>query len=990
MSQPSPIGGLAPPVVYPTTNNLASIARADFNNDGVADLAVVEQQDANGNGNVEIFLGNSDGTFQAPYTISFPANQNLDWIVSADFNHDGKADLAVAGRAPGKVFILIGNGSGGFGDPVNYGATTAPNQTAIAVGDFNGDGYADLAVSGDDGDVALFTNNGDGTFSVTGRPAGGNPYSVAAADFNGDGITDLAFANFSNDNVSVLFGNGDGSFGSPATYSVPAGSGPLYIAAADLNGDGIPDLAVTNEAGTGTGVSVLLGNANGTFGAATVYFPGIAKPSALAFGDFNGDGKTDIAVTSFTASTNSVSILLGNGLGAFPTETNYVGGAWPLGLVVGDFNGDGRPDIVTADAISASNISVMLALVPTVTTLTPSPNPSTFGASVALTAAVSPSSATGTVTFFDGATSLGTGSLSGGTATLNIATLSVGAHSLTASYGGDTNDAISVSTAVNQTVNQAATITTLTTSPRPSTFGASVTLTATLAPVSATGTVTFFDGAANLGTGNLSGGTATLNISTLSVGVHSLTASYGGDANDATSISSAVSQTVNQAPTATTLTSSLNPSTFGASVTLTATLAPSNATGTVTFKDGATTLGTGTLSGGTATLNIATLSVAAHSLTASYGGDTNDATSTSATLTQTVNQAPTTTTLTSSLNPSTFGASVTLTATLAPSSATGTVTFKDGATTLGTGSLSGGTATLNISTLSVAAHSLTASYGGDTNDATSTSSTLTQTVNQAPTTTTLTSSLNPSTFGASVTLTATLAPSSATGTVTFKDGATTLGTGSLSGGTATLNISTLSVAAHSLTASYGGDTNDATSTSATLTQTVNQAPTTTTLTSSLNPSTFGASVTLTATLAPSNATGTVTFKDGATTLGMGSLSGGTATLNVSTLSVAAHSLTASYGGDTNDATSASSTLTQTVNQAPTTTTLTSSLNPSTFGASVTLTATLAPSNGDRHSDFQRRRDNSGYRFSERWHGHAEHIDALRRGPLVDSFLWRRY
>ena len=521
-----------------------------------------------------------------------------------------------------------------------------------------------------------------------------------------------------------------------------------------------------------------------------------------------------------------------------------------------------------------------------------------------------------------------------------VTLVSVGTCTIQATQTGNIN--YLAAEAVNQSfiVTQSPTTTTLTSSLNPSTFGTSVAFTATLSPSTATGTVTFKDGATTLGTGTLSGGTATLNISTLSVAVHSLTASYGGDTNDATSTSSTLTQTVNQAPTTTTLTSSLNPSTFGASVTLTATLTPSTATGTVTFKDGATNLGTGTLSSGVATLNISTLSVAAHSLTASYGGDTNDATSTSAALPQTVHQATTTTTLTPSLNPSTFGTAVTLTATVAPSTSTGTVTFKDGATTIGTGILSGGTATLNTSTLSVASHSLTASYGGDTNDATSTSSTLTQIVNQATTTTTLTSSPNPSTFGASVSLTATVSPSNATGTITFNDGATILGTGTLASGTATLNLATLSVAPHSLTASYGGDTNDAISTSSTLIQTVNQAPTTTTLTSSLNPSEFGTPITFTATLAPSNATGTVTFKDGAATLGTGNVSGGTATFQTSALPTGVHSVTAVYGGDTNDAGSTSGVLLQTITVA-TTLTLSTGANPSTLGQLVAITATLS-------------------------------------------------
>src|SRR5207244_1906407 len=180
------------------------------------------------------------------------------------------------------------------------------------------------------------------------------------------------------------------------------------------------------------------------------------------------------------------------------------------------------------------------------------------------------------------------------------------------------------------------------------------------------------------------------------------------------------------------------------------------------------------------------------------------------------------------------------------------------------------------SALGVGTHSITASYSGDSNFNGSTSAVLTQTVNKANTTTTVASSANPSVFGQSVTFTATVAvvspgAGSPSGSVTFLDGATTLGTGTLSGGTATFATSALAVGSHSITASYGGDTNFNTSTSAVLTQTVNKANTTTTVASSANPSVFGQSVTFTATVAavaPGAGTpsGTVTFLDGATTL----------------------------------------------------------------------------------------------------------------------------
>ncbi len=315
-----------------------------------------------------------------------------------------------------------------------------------------------------------------------------------------------------------------------------------------------------------------------------------------------------------------------------------------------------------------------------------------------------------------------------------------------------------------------------------------------------------------------------------------------------------------------------------------------------------TTLGTGTLDGsGVATFSTSSLALSSHSITAVYGGDTNFTTSTSSAVTQTVDQDGTSSTVSSSVNPSVFGQSVTFTATVtanAPGAGTptGTVTFDDGATTLGTGTLDGsGVATFSTSSLALNSHSITAVYGGDTNFTTSTSSALSQTVDQDGTSSAVSSSANPSVFGQSVTFTATVtanAPGAGTptGTVTFDDGATTLGTGTLDGsGVATFSTSALALNSHSITAVYGGDTNFTTSTSTAASQTVDQDGTGSTVSSSANPSVFGQSVTFTATVTASlpgsgTPTGTVTFDDGMTTLGTGTLDGsGVATFSTSAL-----------------------------------------------------------------------------------------------------------
>ncbi|HEX8880171.1 MAG TPA: Ig-like domain repeat protein [Candidatus Acidoferrum sp.] len=375
------------------------------------------------------------------------------------------------------------------------------------------------------------------------------------------------------------------------------------------------------------------------------------------------------------------------------------------------------------------------------TTLISSLNPSAFGQAVTFTATVTSSATgtpTGTVTFQDGASALGTRTLSGGMATFTTSGLTAGTHSITAIYGGDANFASSTSPALTQTVNKAASSTSVVSSNSASNRGAAVTFTATVtssATGTPTGTVTFQDGASALGTGTLSGGMATFTTAGLTPGSHSITAIYGGDANFAGSTSLNLTQTINTtASSSSVVTSSNNPSLIGTAVIFTASVSSpvtGTLTGTVTFQDGASALGTGTLSGGTATFTTSGLTAGTHSITAIYGGDANFAGSTSPALMQTVNKVANSTSVASSNNPSISGTAVTFTATVTSSATgtpTGTVTFQDGASALGTRTLSGGTATFTASGLTAGTHSITAIYGGDANFASSTSPALMQTV----------------------------------------------------------------------------------------------------------------------------------------------------------------------------------------------------------------------------------------------------------------------
>ncbi len=344
---------------YGAGNHPNHVTAGDFNNDGKPDLAVADA----GSGTVCVLLAQGDGTLRA--AVNFDAGISPVSAAVADFNGDGKPDLAVANYSSGKITVILGNGNGAFGPAVGYGVGSLPSS--VAVGDFNGDGKLDLvAANNGSGNVSALLGNGDGTFQAAVNYAVVAPASVEVKDLNGDGKFDLAVATgpFSG-GVSVLLGNGDGTFQSAVSY----GTGTLAasVTANDFNGDGKADLVVANQGfanAPGTNISVLLGNGDGTFQSAVNYDAGIG-PSSVAVGDFNGDGKPDLAVanagmaTNFTYYTNgSVSVLLGNGDGTFQLKVDYGAGLSPFSLAVGDFNGDGRPDIAVAS--HNGNVSVLL------------------------------------------------------------------------------------------------------------------------------------------------------------------------------------------------------------------------------------------------------------------------------------------------------------------------------------------------------------------------------------------------------------------------------------------------------------------------------------------------------------------------------------------------------------------------------------------------------------------------------------------------------
>ncbi len=591
-------------------------------------------------------------------------------------------------------------------------------------------------------------------------------------------------------------------------------------------------------------------------------------------------------------------------------------------------------------------------------------NPAVASASVTFTATLSSAGSKpgGTVTFSDNSTTIGVSALDiNGAATLSIATLSPGSHSITATYSGDSSNMSSQSAALTETISQAATTTTLTANISTISTGGSVIFTASVSSSGggtvATGLVTFKDGTSIIGTSPLdSAGVATFPTSTLTSGQHSITAVYQGDTDNLLSTSAALVETVQQITTSTILVSDTNPANAGAVIHLSATVSAAGGTtaggpltGLVTFQEGSVTLGTGSLSPtGTAALSLSTLTVGQHNITATYAGNTNYGSSSSVALVQTVRQSTTTIALSSNVNPSIAGLPITLVATVGSVGgvATGTVTFSDGATILGHVLLdSQGKASLTTAALSVGQHSIVATYSGDSAYVASTSIPFLQTVQIATTSLSLTTSMSPATVGVSFNLTALLSVNGGqpSGSIIFRDGAVTVGTVAISGTSpAIFKISTLSPGVHSLTAFYAGDANDGSSTSAPLTQVIQQATTVTTLLSSLSPSAFNQAITFTAnvTSVGSIPGGTVTFQDGNTILDTVNLnSSGVATFSTSSLALGTHSILATYSSDTNHSASKSLPLTQQILQA-TSISITSTVNPAIAGKSVTLTARI--------------------------------------------------
>jgi hypothetical protein len=735
-----------------TTNQWpSSIVTADFNGDGIPDIATLDAVDLSSNtapGSLSVFIGKGDGTFSSQYATNVETSPIS--LTTGDFNNDGIPDLLYTGTWTGDVVVLLGNGDGTFEAPIIIKSFGFAAAWGFAVGDFNHDGNQDIAtVDGWNGVVSILLGNGDGTFTESPQhpQAGVNPVLAVTGDLNGDGNLDLVVANVfpsagsqAPSYLTVLLGKGDGTFNAAPNANV--GVGPESILLADFNGDGKLDLAVSNI-GTGQGngsttnVMVLLGNGDGTF-APPASTNVILYATAIATGDFNGDGLPDLAVTLENNNVPNLYVLLGKGDGTFDTvEASEPGIA--TAPTVADFNGDGRPDVAVMDQVST--VHVML---------------SAWGGA-----------AQATVT--------------------DLSPVGTGTHYVGATYAGDNIYSGSVSSNIPLTAEPVATTLTLA-APSSSTLGQNTILSTTLTPDTAqnhdaTGTVSFSIGSTLLGKANLAFGQANLLTNELPAGHPCVTAVYSGDTNFATSMMQSCVQ-VTEPGGQPTITFSIPDHTFGDPPFAVA--ASSNSAGAITYS---ILGGPATVQGSIITLHGAgTVTVdASQAATSSYAAAQKQATFIVAQATQTIN-------FPQPQSPVAPGTAV-------PLNATSSSGFPVSYTVVsGSGTLSGSTINPTAAGTIVVQASVPASANYLAGAPVSRSIVVTAPLVSI----TLTASPSPVFLLAPITLQAKVSTLGTLpqGTVTFTDGAHPLGSVPITNGAASLTLDNLALGAHSIQASF--------------------------------------------------------------------------------------------------------------------------------------------------------------------------------------------
>ncbi len=532
-----------------------SIRVADFNHDGKADLAVMNDLEPapecypfGGRGTISILLGNGDGTFSSAASLCFPGifSQGESELTVTDLNGDGNLDLIARYFADGEGYVIFyGNGDGTF--TMGYSEDGWDGMGSIAAADFDADGKMDLAIPEDSfgyTQVLVVLGNGSQTFF---RGWGNNAAKIAAADFTNDGNLDLIW-----NGGEIAVGQGGGTFTTAVIDGFPQVGNLRSMTIADFDGDGNLDFAIANE--YSNDLLVLRGHGDGTFTLVNGEPPLQLLSNDVTMADLNGDGKLDLVFSdscSWPCTANTVEVFLGNGDGTFQPGFSESVGNGPVSVAVGDFNGDGRLDIAVAN-YTDNTVSILLqsaARARVSLTLNSSLNPSYVGQPVTFSVAVSggASTPTGSVAFKYGSSILATVPLVNGQASFTTAFPENRSFPIVASYSGDGNFRPKNSRPLRQVVQKYPTATTLTSSPNPAAHGQGVTFTATVnsAGPTPTGKVTFKDDGKSLSCAPLINGVATIARAQLPAGNPSITATYEGDAESAKSTSPALVPVVN-------------------------------------------------------------------------------------------------------------------------------------------------------------------------------------------------------------------------------------------------------------------------------------------------------------------------------------------------------------------------------------------------------------------------------------------------------------
>ena len=935
-----------------------------------------------GTGTVQGYTGDNHlataATLSLPEGLAFDANGNL-YIADT-----GNNVIREVNASTGMITTVAGTGVAGYnGDGITATTAKLDSPWNLVVGPDNSLYIADLMNQrirqvSPLGIITTIAGNGNQGFAGDGGVASQSELNEPAAvildpagdvyiaDSGNNRIREISAApnaNIANNDIQTIVGTGgeqfigDGGLANAANIYGPNSlffdqTGDLFMA--DMFHNRIREISASPLSLTFTGVRV----------------GKVSTPAVVEAVQDDGNATLNIAAPTFNNSALAAASTTCNPGTAVAMGTSCnIGIEFAPTTVAANVSGTLKVNSDAANTPTVVNVSGPgLSVNPTSTTVNPSPNPSLVGQTVTFTATVNSGGAslTGAVTILDGSATVCTANVnSNGVAVCSNSTLTLGSHSITASYAGDPNDAASVSPAVILVVQQPTTIA-LTAAPSTTVVTSNVTLTATVTAPTGTpaGNLVFYDGTTAIGSAAINAGVATFSTTSLLPGTHSLTAQYVGTPPnpDASATSNIFSEVIQQATTSTTISSSAPTAPVGTTITFTSTVTNNIGTvpaGSVQFTDGATVLNSGTVgTTGIASISISTLTPGTHNIVATYSSgssDVDDAASHSTVLVETIQQINTVTTLTSSANPANAGASVVLSAnvsmttgSVADGTITGTVTFTNGATTLGTVVVdANGNAKLPVTSLPVGNDSIVATYSGNTNYAGSTSTSLPEVINQTGTSTVLTSSSQSPLEGKSTTLTATVTTSTgiATGPVNFLDNGKNIGSGTLNAqGVATLTLSTLPVGNDSIVAVYGGDSNYTTSTSNPLVEVVALATPTVVLTGPASPVNVATLITLTGTITSNGVTptGALALLDGSTSIAtQNAPAGGSFTFSTSSLGIGTHNLSVSYAGDANNATATSNVVTIVVQQASTKTSLATSMNPQVLGQSVTFTASAS-------------------------------------------------